>query len=342
MLNFRYFFWFAVSQSEHVLCKTSEVKHGCSGVFDVPGRGPVSIFAHPAAQGQHAWLTKPLALHLFGNDKKSTERLLAMMAHIRDGHASLWPSETPPGIIRLADQSVSHRTAQAQPSALCTSLVFAALVSLFESRIRPVQSRMKAATLLKEFINIMCERLPNGLDLNVALVRPNGTYTFKQQVLTTPLSGILLHPAMLAAIALTWNSEVLSETKPWMTTTVSQPHLADWLCFSLDALPIRARSSTPELHSAKTYLRLSALGVITQLRQIFDQDWINLTRPTQKLIRGIATKRLRMGSVEVWCAISAAFNVLAEGVASWLRKLLSAWAVISVCTWDLIFSDNPK
>lgn len=265
-----------------------------------------------------------------------------MMKHIQDGHALLWPSEAPPGVIRLADQSVSHRTAQAQPSALCTSLVFAALVSLFESRIRPVQSRMKAATLLKEFINIMCERLPNGLDLNVALVRPDGTYTFRQQVLTTPLSGILLHPAMLAAIALTWNAEVLSETKPWMTTTVSQPHLSDWLCFALDDLPVRARSSNRELHSAKTYLRLSALGVVTQLRQIFDQQWINLTRPTQKLIRDIATKRLRMGSVEVWCAISAAFKVLAEGIASWLRRLVSAWAVISVCAWDLIFSDNPK
>ena len=286
----------------------------CSGILQTPGDLPINIFKHNDLPGQVAWLTKPLAMHFFRNERCVGERLLGNKQQIQDAHAALWPQVAAPPVIRLADTSLSARSLKKQPSALSTSLVFASVLSLFESKNRPMQSRLKGHTFLQKLVNIMCEKTPGGLELNVALVRPNGTYVLRKLYLANPSCGTLFDPAMRRVLVFDWNTEFLSQDKPWIETPVSEPHLADWICFALDSVPVKLRNANRALHSGKSYLRLSALGVLTQLRYVFDQHWIALTSPTKKVLRGTASKRI--GTLELWTGVCAAFEALAEGTES--------------------------
>ena len=231
-----------------------------------------------------------------------------MMCHIKDCHRSLWPNQPALSDLRLAAPDCSERVRLRQPSFFPTSLVCSAILALFSMPQRGVPQRKKVWEFLRFVIEKCCSI---GFTVKVALVDPHGTYVECDQTLTDPTAGTLFDPAMIPLVQFEWSSNQLSNQKPWVATPFTAPHVADWLCFCLDPVLVKQRRVNNVLLDAKTYLALSAKGVLTQLRSFWDNNWLQLTDETFRRVRSTAVKRLPPFQVRV--LMGQAYSALVNG-----------------------------
>ena len=269
---------------------------------------------------QRLWACRDVAAHFFVNDQKATTKFLSNWKHIDDAHKLLWPNVPCPKSVRLASDELPESIQYTQPAAIHTTVVWAAVTGLFVMTSRPQDARAKAAAFLKQLADKACAQ---GIPLRVPIVRPNGTYVFLEQTATSPTGLQLWDDEMLSEIDGYWMADSGSGKKPWLVSSrARQATLSEYLLFSLDPVPVRgSRGAFKKLKELKNYLRLAALGLVTQLANFYcSEEKINsLTRPMSKRRKAVASgegKSRRAQRFILWPLIGQGFHRMVDRTAT--------------------------
>ena len=279
--------------------------------------GPdITILQRPG-EAQHAWLCKDLASSFYSNKDKATTKLLGNVQNIQDAHLLLWPNVDCPDLVRLGDERLSQKKLDTQPAALPMTLVIATVLHLFSATGRQGEARLKAAAFLKVLVESACQA---GLPLRVALVKPDGSYRYQEAVWTSPTQATLFSDAMLLDITSYWQADMSAGNKPWLTTTAEGAHLADFLCLCLDPVPVKASKHLKQLKDLKALLRLTALGLLTQIANFYCQQEclkrVTISLSKRRRVEAGQGKRQRMHRSHLWPLLGRAFHAMVEGTAS--------------------------
>ena len=267
---------------------------------------------------QRLWQCRDVASHFFANDQKATTKFLSNWEHIADAHKLLWPNIPCPESVRLVDHGLPQQVQNTQPVGIHTTVVWAAAIGLFLMTSRPQDARAKAAAFLRALVDKACAQ---GIPLRVPIVKPDGTYTFCEQTATSPTGLQLFSDEMLREIDGYWKADMGPGKKPWLVSVPRRATLTEYLLFSLDPVPVRgSRGAFKKFKQLKDYLRLAALGLVTQLANFYcNEQTINrLTRPISKRRRADASggKFRRAQRFVLWPLIGRAFHCMVERTAT--------------------------
>ena len=275
--------------------------------------GPNIPVLKRVGETQRLWQVKQLAAHFFDNGDKATTKMLSNWQHISDAHKLLWPQLPCPEPIRLADDELPERIRFTQPVVFHTTVVFAVGLSMFTMTSRSQAARAKAATFLKALVEKACS---SGCSLNVPIVDTGAKYRLCKQDVTSPTGVSLFSDNMLKEVDSYWKADMGSGKKPWLTTTASHANLAEILLWCLDPVPVKgSRGGYKKLREWKGHLRLAALGILTQLANLFcDPVKIQtLTEPISKRRKQEATNTRRTNRATLWPLLGQALHFMVDG-----------------------------
>ena len=169
---------------------------------------------------------------------------------------------------------------------------------------RSQQFRQMGYEFLKTIVNTFCAG--PGLKLRVLILRANGQHSWRDMLLTGPETDLLWDQGFLqGSLQFAWVSDYNDLNKPWVSSNVARPHLADWIAFCLDK-PARLQKMNKVLYQSKTLLASSALGVVSELAAALDSRIMDLT------VRLSAYKQMtrKTDALTRWTLVGAATELL--------------------------------
>ena len=234
---------------------------------------------------------------------------------IEDAHRSMWPGAVVPPLSNdmlygPADGEQPRSKKKSEAVTVCTSVAFAALLHAIRSQLRDRRLRLKAFELLKAIVERACV---GGLKLDVLVVdvqEDNAQWT--SQTCQSPTEFRFWTDEFCATrVHFQWGADALDDAKPWVSSTSSKPHLADFIAFAVDKpSSLRARANV-EFLAAKTMLEKGALSILAQLAVIMDRDMVRFTDPL-KSVR-LKVKKQKLDPAAKWQFVSAALDLMIKG-----------------------------
>ena len=211
---------------------------------------------------------------------------------------------------RLADMSLPDRVLQTQPVLVPTTLMIASIVALFSTLNRKVEPRAKVAEFLRCLVDAACKT--GSFQVNIPMIESDGTYTLRSQSLSAGNGATLFTQSMLKEVQFTWMSELTSDQKPWISTIPERPHLADFISFALDPIPVRARKRNHIIADMKKLLRAAALGLLTQLAVFYcSVDYMrHATDPMSKRVKAFTGVQKKETKYTLWPRFATALDLL--------------------------------
>ena len=266
----------------------------------------MEIFAgDPSAGKQCQWKVATLMTNFF--DKKQTNtRFKQQFGAIADCHMQLWPGQK---VVPLPEEGEDFASKKKVALTVNTSVAFAAITHFMSASGRDRRLRFKTYELLKALIERSCE---HNLKLDVLLCDLNGHAMRSSQDFANPTAGQLWTEEYRSArVALSWSAEMCSDKKPWVTSTSTKPHLADFIAYALDQ--VANMSKNPSLRKTKEELERCALSLLTQLAAFVDSNMTNITHRLKNI--RMYTKRQRLATSAKWQFVADALKRLVDGEA---------------------------
>ena len=181
---------------------------------------------------QCQWMTRDVCevLYRTGSAKLSRKRLRDSSREIAEVHKQIWPFVPCPTV------SKKHRHGEntVLVSTLPTSYLFATLVFMFRATKRAPEDRQMAARILRFFLDKMG---PGYVD--VLRHDPNNNLRSYDTV-TVDSDGYapdVFSREFREQLGLDWDLDLMSATKPWVSSTREKPLLSDYVLYCLDPAP---------------------------------------------------------------------------------------------------------
>ena len=182
-------------------------------------------------------------------------------------------------------------------------MVFAYIVSMCRDSFRG-SGRVKAFKLLRNCISraivlgftftVLHFSLDESYDLVTPTVQANGNFN-------------MWNDDYLDYAKPVWVIDLMSDNKPWITSTSTSPTLSDYVAFGLD--PATARSSR-KVRAIKRQMLMSALSIVSQLAQFIESRITSFTESFDT----VKTKRIGLTCSKPRKLTPAETNVIVSSV----------------------------
>ena len=193
--------------------------------------------------------------------------LMSWLPSIRETHRALWPGAVVP---ETDPPEPSRSRGKKKALTAPTTLAFASMLHMFRVQGRGPRLRLKVFELLKAIIEKACSR---GLTLDILVMDVNGQANWTSQTSQDPKGFQFWTEAYRARhVSFQWGADVLDDTIPWMTSTSSRPHLAEFVAFCTDQPASLKTRANAELLDARKALERAALSIVTQVAVVMDRD----------------------------------------------------------------------
>ena len=221
---------------------------------------------------------------------------------------SMWPGEIPAQIetsaVDVSDDNPQLRT----EARVNTKLLVSYVVHMFRRTKRKAEYKNLAYTLLKGLFERLGEL---GIAINIPLFREDGTSMGIRRV---RISGNLhidpwgSDPGLRRFFTMAWTFDLQDSKKQWVNTAIAQPHVADFICFTLDTSDL-LKKRNPQLHNRKLMMQKCSLSLVKQLAQHLDFNAASLLGRLEHQERKKA-KRSRKSRDWVWSKVAEAQDLL--------------------------------
>ena len=271
-----------------------------------------------------------LSSHFYDKTDAAVRRFRRALPLIEDCHRKLWPGMNVPA---CSESNLSVQQAQggqkAEALTVPTTVVLASIMWFFGHRKRNRRLRMKTYELLRAIVDRACQLAwkPEALlfDLQgnawwqeVSLDRRGTSQDF-----WTP-------EYRDQRVAFAWSTDMAADYAPWISSTATRPHLADYLAFALDQAS--SLQVHPKLRRTKQELERSALSILSHLAVFMDAHMAEFTSSLQNL--RLHTKRQRLDTDSKWQFVASALDRLVNAEArSYHCSCLFVRVQLAVSDW---------
>ena len=275
----------------------------------------VEIFVGSPDEGKQAqWKARSLLANFVDKTSKTLQgSFLSSMSGFQECHRCLWPGAEVP--TPTADHVYGRSQTSKKKEALTvpTTLAFSALMYMIRHQGRERRLRQKAFELLKAIIDRACAV---GLTLDVLVADIDGQGHWTSQTCNNPKGfEVWTEAYRLQHVNFQWGVDAMSDDKPWIASTSSQPHLVDFIAFCIDQPAALKKRANAEFLNARKQLEKSALSIVSQIAVDMDRRMARYTEPL-KSVR-LMFKRQRLDSASKWQFIAAALHRLINGEERW-------------------------
>ena len=293
-------------------------------VRDVLRRFPSMVWRHVwcnRGEGNSKWGCKDLAGYFFtGNPAKFLEKMKDHYDFAKECFQSMWPGDTPAKIetspVAFSDDNAQLRT----EARVNTKLLVSYVVHMFQYTKRKAEYKNLAYTLLKGLFERVGEL---GVAINIPLFREDGASMGIRRVRISANPHIDpwgSDPGLRRFFTMTWTFDLQDSKKQWVNTPIAQPHVADFICFTLDTSDL-LKKRNPELYNKKLMMQRCSLSLVKQLAQHLDFNAASLLGPLEHQERKKA-KRSRKSRDWVWSKVAEAQGLL------WDRCEIETWTCV--------------
>ena len=274
------------------------------------------VCAADGANQQSVWKLADLAALTFASKKDKTHvtKFRAGQESYSQVHKQLWPDCSVPGEHKF---NIDAKQVHFRSSFLPTSGLVAAVLHLASHGKRSPPLRKKAFEILRRVVEQLCA-LDCGLEINVMVLSSAGRVSWRRVLLQQePYSADLWGVPLGSTLQFAWNRDRNDESKPWVSSLVQRPHLAEWLMFCMD-LPARMCKMERSLAGLKRDLQPGVLSVISEIAFQLDAKLLQLSCRISDF-KQIAKRSDKLAR---WASVGSAADKLWDGSAILLHLLV--------------------
>ena len=308
-----------------------------SGVFS-PGDASRDIhiyIGNTALEKQCQFKVVSLCSNFYDKTAGALGRFKVSLEGIRECHMKIWPGVIVPELANdNLNKQAPNRGKKDEAVTVCSSLAFSSIIHMFRHQGRDKRLRLKSYELLRAIVD---QAVRQGWQPEVLVFDLQGNAWWN----TVQLDGHSCSDELWTLeyrqqrVAFAWSTDLASDKRPWITSTATQPHLADFLAFALDH-PASLQAH-PELRRTKQELERTSLAIVSQLAVFMDTNMKAFTNPLQSL--RIHTKRQRMETAAKWQFIASSLERLVSGQDIRFEQFRTSRAASCLCLWTLDPSD---
>ena len=259
---------------------------------------------------QCEWKVRTLVPHWFDAEKGGVALVKSKLEAATEMHRKLWPGVVPP---KITDHNLfkgpdgqpapqGHKSkVKSEAATVPTTLFFAYMAHMLSSPSRPIRFRQKAWELLKVLLQKACA---NNFTVDVLRFDLQDQPHWHQEAPANPTAcQVWFEDYRKERVALSWSCSMLNDKEPWVCSTSTCPHLADFISFALDQPAQLRNKGFRELLNTKQQLEMSALTILAQLAVFTDANIAAFTQKFKSV--NLPAKRIRLDSSSKWQIIAS-------------------------------------
>ena len=295
---------------------------------------PLRVYIPTQASGQQAeWVVGCLGAHFWstGRAEKIVENFAEVLPGISGLHQEIWPAYEVPTVRSSKKTPLQDKTPGIfVENTVPTSLMIAACIKMVVQPKRQPELRKKAYRLLRCLTTKLFQTVSEDLrTVDLTKVTRRGMVAAAVEIdYRGHLLSKLWADELEAGIREFWNTDLTGDTASWVNSTLSKPHVADLICFSL-ATPLSVLREGPRERLSNVLQGLATpvcflVGCIVNLLNSHVVD-VTVTPDQGEAAIGLSNelrsrKRQKMSTSELNSTVAGALQLLYDQTAPCHRQ----------------------